>query len=84
MKPTKSDIESAFDAAVREDIYCSLGKILSEQDPATRALLEGRINDNVRYSANVVSRVMRGLDFPPVSANTISKHRQGLCRCPRA
>jgi hypothetical protein len=80
-KPTKKSVEDAFAAAVKEDNLCNLGRLLAEVDPEVRKVIEAKVQDTLHYSAATISRVLKGLGFPPVSSESVSKHRKGACRC---
>lgn len=76
---TAKDIENAFKEAVVADRYCSLGKIIAESEHG--AIIAAKVDDNMHYSAAVIARVLKALDFPPLSPEMINKHRKGACRC---
>jgi hypothetical protein len=78
-KPTKADVEAAFVAARKQDSYCAMGKIIAESEFGD--VITAKVEDEVGYSAATISRVLKGLGFPPVSKDVISKHRRGICRC---
>jgi hypothetical protein len=73
---SSKQIEDAFTDAIKDDIYCHLGKMLSDSPD-----LAAKVMDVTRYSANVVARVLKGLGYPPVSPGMITNHRRGTCRC---
>ena len=79
--PTKKTVEEAFEAAVKEDNLCNLGKVLAGVEADIRRVIESKVADDLHYSAATISRVLKGLGYPPVSSETISKHRKGACRC---
>lgn len=78
--PNASDIEAAFAAAVDE--RCTFGKILGNTEPEVRKIIQSKVDDELRYSAAVIARVLKGLGFPTVSDKAINMHRRGTCRCP--
>lgn len=75
------ELEAAFAAAVKEDNLCNLGKLLDSVGGDVRTVIDAKVRDDLHYSAATISRVLKGLGFPPVSSETISKHRKGACRC---
>lgn len=76
-----ADLEAAFAAAVKEDNLCNLGRLLDSCESDVRTVLETKVSDELHYSAATIARVLKGLGFPPVSPETISKHRKSACRC---
>lgn len=78
---SRKAVEDAFEAAVQEDSLCSLGRLLKGAEPDVRKVIESKVADDLRYSAATISRVLKGLGFPIVSAEMITKHRRGNCRC---
>jgi hypothetical protein len=76
---TKKDIEQAFEAAVQKDNLCPVGKIIAESEHGD--VIAAKVADQLHYSAAVISRVLKNLDFPVTSSETIQKHRKGACRC---
>lgn len=80
-KPSKNDVEAAFAEAVKEDRLCSLGRLLAETDPEIRKVIESKVADSLNYSAATIARVLKGLGFPVISSEMVTKHRRGSCRC---
>lgn len=78
---TRKTVEDAFEAAVQEDSLCSLGRLLKGVDDDVRKVIESKVADDLHYSAATISRVLKGLGFPVVSSEMITKHRRGNCRC---
>lgn len=76
---TKSEIAAAFEAAKKQVSMCNVGRIIAEHEAG--ALIKEKIDDNLGYSAATISRVLKGLGFPPVSSNAINSHRKRACRC---
>lgn len=74
-------LEAAFTAAVKDDNRCNLGRLLDSVEEDVKAVLTAKIADDLHYSSATIARVLKALDFPAVSPETISKHRKGLCRC---
>lgn len=74
-------VEEAFREAVVEDNRCSFGRLLDSVDADVRVVVEAKVADDLHYSAATISRVLKGLGFPPISAEMITKHRRGNCRC---
>lgn len=76
---TAEDIAAAFaEASVKPTLRCNVGNVIAE-NPA----LEGPIMDVERYSAPTVQRVLKSLGLDAPSSDNISKHRRGVCRCPK-
>lgn len=80
-KINRAAMEAAFDEAAKIDNRCNLGKLLDGLEADVRRVLESKVENDLVYSAATISRVLKGLGFPPVSSETISKHRRGACRC---
>lgn len=78
-KITRRAIEEAFEAAVKKDNLCNLGKIIAESEHGS--VIEEKVKDDLNYSGATISRVLKGLGFPPVSTEMVNKHRKGACRC---
>lgn len=78
---TPVGVERAFEEAVSQDTLCSLGRMLNGCGSDVRAVIETKVKDDLHYSAATIARVLKGLGFPPVSPETITKHRRSLCRC---
>lgn len=78
---TRKTVEDAFEAAVQEDSLCSLGRLLKGVDDDVRKVIESKVADDLHYSAATISRVLKGLGFPVVYSEMITKHRRGNCRC---
>lgn len=78
-KVTKAQIDDAFSEAVKMDNRCNLGKVLDATEH--RKAIEAKVADDLNYSSATISRVLKQLGFPPVSSETVSKHRKGACRC---
>jgi len=78
---TPKNVERAFEEAVSQDTRCSLGRMLDGCEPDVRKVIDTKVADDLHYSAATIARVLKGLGFPPVSAETITKHRRSLCRC---
>jgi hypothetical protein len=78
---SKSEIEAAFEAATAQDSLCNVGKMLRDVDPEARKVIQSKLDDEIRYSGAVISRVLKGLGLPPVTGEGVSKHRRGACRC---
>lgn len=78
-KVSQADMELAFEEAVAQNRYCSLGRIIAE-DP-NGPVIKAKVEDNLHYSSAVISRVLKKLNYPPVSADLITKHRNHGCRC---
>lgn len=76
---SREDLEQAFEEAVADKRYCSLGKIIAN-DP-NGEVIAAKVADNVHYSSAVIARVLKKLGYPPVSSVLITKHRQDACRC---
>lgn len=76
-----NEIEAAFAAATEDKDLCNVAKMLRDVEPDVRKVIEAKIADEIHYSGAVISRVLKGLGLPPVSAEGVSKHRRGTCRC---
>ena len=76
---TKQDIEAAFEDAIADTRFCSLGKILAAHEYGD--LLREKIEDNARYSSRVVSRVLRSIGAGAISPDQVTKHRKHDCLC---
>lgn len=81
-KLTAADIEAAFaQAGPRDTSRCTVGRIVHEHEFGD--VLEQKIMDAVHYSAPTIARVFKNLGLPPVSSDSVNRHRRGLCRCPK-
>lgn len=78
---TKEQIEAAFAEATVTENRCALGKLLDSLDPPARKALQVKIDDNLQYSGTLISKVLKGLGFPPVSKDAVNRHRKHECRC---
>lgn len=78
-KHTREEVERAFEDAVSENRYCSLGKVIAESEHGD--IIKSKVDDNLHYSAAVIARVLKRMGYPPISSVQISKHRQGVCKC---
>lgn len=75
----KEDVEAAFEEAVKKDRYCGIGKVIAEHEHGE--VIRAKVEDEVHYSAAVISRVLKSLGVGVVSSNLINTHRKGACRC---
>lgn len=80
-KITSQDMEAAFAAATMQDNRCPVGRLYDSVDEATRRVLEAKVEDTAHISAAIIVRVLKGLGFPPISTETVTRHRKGACRC---
>lgn len=79
---TAADIEAAFaEAAAPDRTRCGIGQIVHDHEHGK--VLEARVMDAVHYSAPTIVRVFKSLGLPPVSVDTVQRHRRGTCRCPK-
>ena len=77
--PSKQEIEKAFADAVQKDNLCPIGKVILQSEHGK--IIGDKVADDLHYSAAVIARVLRGLGFPPISPESINRHRKGACRC---
>lgn len=80
-KHTKEAVEAAFAEAVKEDTLCPVGKVLVDAGPEVRKVLEQKLADNLHYSTRLIVRVLKGLGYPPISPDSMNRHRKNECRC---
>lgn len=79
MSASKAEIEAAFADAVKDNSKCKVGRIVADSEYGD--VIEAKIEDDLHYSAAVISRVLKGLGYGPLSSEAINKHRKGACRC---
>lgn len=72
--------EAAFEEAVGDSLYCSVGKTILNHDAGE--VIKDKVNDVERYSATMISKVLGTLGVR-LSPDTIASHRKHTCRCPR-
>lgn len=71
-------IEAAF---AGEAEACRVGKMLREQTPENRAVLEAKLAAVETYSSVVIIKVFKHLGLGVFSKDTIIRHRKGECIC---
>lgn len=76
---TRAALEAAFEAEKKKENMCPIGKIITEHEAGD--VIAAKVADALHYSATTIARVLKALDFPPVSTEVINKHRRGVCRC---
>lgn len=71
-------VEAAF---AGEAEACRVGKMLREQAPEVRAVLETKLAAVEVYSTATIARVLKHLGLGVLSKDTIRLHRKGECIC---
>jgi hypothetical protein len=60
---------------------CAVARVLAAVDDTVRADLHAALAGH--YTGEAISEVLRGPKYGfPVSAQTINRHRRGICSCP--
>lgn len=81
-KLTVADIEAAFaEVAAKDKTRCGIGQVIHDHEYGK--VLDAKVMDAVHYSAPTIVRVFKTLGLPPVSVDTVQRHRRGTCRCPK-
>lgn len=71
-------IEAAF---AGEAEACRIGKMLREQTPENRVVLESKLAAVEAYSNVTIARVLKHLGLGVFSKDTVRLHRRGECIC---
>lgn len=74
----KEQLEAAFEAAIEEDSYCVLGKLIRSHEYGK--IIEAKVADK-RYSSPTITKVLRSVLSVEMGKETVQRHRNGGCKC---